>query len=93
MSMHKRGIPLSHLQKGKTGRIIYIHGGHHGGPHMGHHGGHGLRRRLNVLGIREGQLIRVDSKQPLMGPLTISIGTHQMTMCRGMAHKIIVEEL
>ena len=87
--MHDRGIPLAHLKKGKTGRIIYIHGGRHGG----HYGKHGFQRRLNVLGIREGQIVRVDSKQPLMGPLTISIGNSQMTMGRGMAHKIIVEEL
>ena len=91
--MRKRGIPLAHIQKGKTGRIIYIHGGHHGGPRGGHHGRHGLRRRLNVLGIREGQIVRVDSKQPLMGPITISVGNCQMTMGRGMANKIIVEEL
>lgn len=87
--MHDRGIPLAHLEKGKTARIIYIHGGRHGG----HHGGHGLRRRLNVLGIREGQIVRVVSKQPLMGPITISVGHSQMTLGRGMAHKIIVEEL
>jgi len=87
--MHDRGIPLAHLKKGKSGKIIHIHSGHH----EGHHGRHGLNRRLNVLGIREGQIVRVDSKQPLMGPLTISIGNSQMTMGRGMAHKIIVEEL
>ena len=87
--MHDRGISLAHLKKGKSGKIIYIHSIHH----EGHHGRHGLNRRLNVLGIREGQIVRVDSKQPLMGPLTISIGNSQMTMGRGMAHKIIVEEL
>ena len=87
--MYDRGIPLAHLKKGKSGKIIHIHSGHYGG----HHGRHGLNRRLNVLGIREGQIVRVDSKQPLMGPLTISIGNSQMTMGRGMAHKIIVEEL
>ena len=91
--MHDRGIPLAHLKKGKTGRIIDIHSGHHGGHHMEHHGMHGLQRRLNVLGIREGQIVRVDSKQPLMGPLTISIGNSQLTLGRGIAHKIIVEEI
>jgi len=91
--MHKRGIPLTHLKKGKTGRIIYIHGGHHGGPHGRHHGAHGFQRRFHVLGIRVGQIIRVDSKQPLMGPITISVGNSQMTIGRGIAHKIIVEEL
>ena len=96
--MHEQGIPLAHLKKGKAGRIIYIHdghhGGHHGGHHMGHHGGvHGLRKRLNVLGIREGQIVRICSKQPFMGPITISVGNCQMTLGRGMAHKIIVEEI
>ena len=91
--MHDRGIPLAHLKKGRIGRIIDIHSGHHGGHHMEHHGMHGLQRRLNVLGIREGQIVRVDSKQPLMGPLTISIGNSQLTLGRGIAHKIIVEEI
>ena len=87
--MYKTGLPLAHLKKGKTGRIVSIQIGHH----IGHHGGIGYKKRLNVLGIREGQLIRMDSKQPLMGPITISIGNSQITLGRGMAHKIIVEEL
>ena len=87
--MYKKRIPLAYLNKGNTGIIVNIHGGHHGG----HHGAHGLKGRLNVLGIREGQIVRVISKQPLMGPLTISVGNNQMTIGRGMAHKIIVEEL
>ena len=92
--MNERGIPLAHLKKGKTGRIIYIYGGGHRGPHGGHHGGHhGFNRRMCVLGIREGQIVKVDSKQPFMGPITITIGNCQMTIGRGMAHKIIVEEL
>jgi len=33
------------------------------------------------------------SKQPMMGPLTFSIANCQMTIGRGMAHKIIVEGL
>ena len=91
--MHKKGIPLVHLQKGKKGKIIYIHGGRHGGSNFGHHGHYGFRNRLNVLGIREGQILKVDSKQPFMGPITISVGNCQMTLGRGMAHKIIVEEI
>ena len=79
--MHKKTLPLVHLKKGDTGKIINMQGGR------------GFQRRLNVLGIREGQLVRILSKQPLMGPLTISVGNIQMTIGRGMAHKIIVEEL
>jgi ferrous iron transport protein A len=91
--MDNNGMPLAHLKRGKTGRIIQIHRGGHGGHHGGYHGQHGFHKRLNVLGIREGQIVRVISKQPLMGPLTISVGNCQMTLGRGMAHKIIVEEL
>ncbi len=99
--MHEKGIPLAHLQKEKTARIIHIYegppGGRHGRPHRGHYGRHHaescFHRRLDALGIREGQIVRIISKQPLMGPLTISIGNTQMTIGRGMAHKIIVEEL
>jgi Fe2+ transport system protein FeoA len=87
--MNDNVIPLALLKKGKTGRIINIYRGHHGG----YHGGHGFHKRLNVLGIREGQLVRVVSKQPWMGPLTISVGNCQMTIGRGIAHKILVEEL
>jgi len=91
--MHGKNISLANLKEGKTGKIISIHGGYHGGFHGGQHGFHGLKRKLNVLGIREGQIVRVDSKQPLMGPITITVGNSQMTIGRGMAHKIFVEEL
>jgi len=73
--------PLALLSKNQKGRIISVHGGL------------GFRRRLNVLGIREGQIVKVVSKQPLRGPLTIAVNGCQMTMGRGMAHKILVEEV
>jgi ferrous iron transport protein A len=43
------------------------------------------------MGIREGQTITIVSKQPFRGPVTISVGSCQMTMGRGMAQKIIVD--
>ena len=79
--MDKSRIPLAQLNNGEIGRIIQILGGH------------GLRRRLNTLGVREEQIIKVISKQPLRGPLTIAIGNCQMTIGRGMAYKIIVEAI
>jgi len=54
-------------------------------------GGHGFQRKLRVMGIREKQAIEVVSKQPFRGPLTIAIGSCQMTLGRGMAQKILVE--
>ena len=79
--MIKKTVPLSYLTRNHTAKITSIHGGH------------GFRRRLQVLGIREGQNVKVLSKQPLRGPITISVGNCQMTLGRGMAHKIMVEEL
>jgi ferrous iron transport protein A len=69
---------LLHLPNGKKATII------------GLEGGHGFQRKLRTMGIREGQTITIVSKQPFRGPLTISIGSCQMTMGRGMAQKIIV---
>ena len=79
--MEKQPIPLTYLSYHKKARIITIDGGH------------GFRRKLHVLGIREGQLVTIVSKQPLRGPLTIAVGKSQMTLGRGMASKILVEEL
>jgi ferrous iron transport protein A len=69
---------LLHLPNGKKGKII------------GLEGGHGFQRKLRTMGIREGQTISIVSKQPFRGPLTISMGSCQMTIGRGMAQKILV---
>ena len=57
--MDKQSISLSYLPNGKKARIISIHGGH------------GFQRKLRVMGVREGQEIKIVSKQPFRGPLTI----------------------
>jgi ferrous iron transport protein A len=55
------------------------------------HGGHGFLRKLHIMGIKEGQTIKVVSKQPFRGPLTIQVCGSQMTIGRGMAQRILVE--
>jgi len=77
--MDKKIIPLSHLHHNNKARIISVQGGR------------GLQRKLQVMGIREGQEIKIISKQPFRGPLTIQVCGSQMTLGRGMAHKIQVE--
>ena len=54
-------------------------------------GGHGIQRKLHVMGIREGQEIKICSKQPFKGPITIGVCGSQITLGRGMAQKIQVE--
>ena len=72
---------LVHLPKKRKARIVSIHGGHHFG------------RRMCVMNLRVGQIVEVVSKQPFRGPLTIAVGNCKMTIGRGMAHKIYVEEI
>ena len=79
--MQTRTIDLAHLPKKKRAIIISIHGGHH------------FCRRMCVMGLRKGQIVEIISRQPLRGPLTLSVGNCKMTIGRGMASKILVEEI
>ena len=79
--MNNKIKPLAQLTRNQTAKITDINGGY------------GFRKRLQVLGIHKGITVKVLSKQPLRGPLTICVGNCQMTLGRGMAHKIMVEEL
>ena len=78
-NMSKKTIPLLHLPYDEGAKIIRLDGGR------------GLQNKLRVMGIREGETIRVVSKQPLRGPITIAVDGCQVTLGRGMARKIIVE--
>ena len=72
-------LPLAHLSHNKLAKIIKIEGGH------------GAQNKLRVVGIREGKQIRIVSKQPLFGPITVAVSGNQITLGRGIAHKVIVE--
>ncbi|HDM67180.1 MAG TPA: ferrous iron transport protein A [Thermoplasmatales archaeon] len=73
------GIPLTELPEQQRARIIAIHGGR------------GFQHRLHVMGIMEGRIVTIVSKQPFRGPITIRVNGTHMTLGRGMARKIIVE--
>ena len=79
--MKKEPVRLTELRPNAKAKII------------GLEGGAGFQRRLRVLGIKEGQIINILSRQPLRGPITISAGNTHVTIGRGMSYKIIVEEL
>jgi len=72
-------IPLSKLNSNTQGRIVNISGGHM------------FQQRLRSMGIRNGNIIKVKTRQPFRGPVTIEVCGTQMTIGRGMAHKIQVE--
>ena len=77
--METQGIPLSDISVGHRVRIIHIAGGI------------GFQHRLHVMGIIEGKIITIVTKQPFRGPITIRVNGTNMTLGRGMAQKILVE--
>ena len=77
--MDESVIPLSNLNEKKKGKIVEITGGHH------------VKRRLHVMGIHTGKTIKMKTKQPFCGPLTIEVCGTQMTIGRGIASKIQVK--
>jgi ferrous iron transport protein A len=80
-SMTNTNGPLTNLPYNREARIIKFTGGHR------------LHHKLRVMGIREGRIIKIISKQPLQGPLTIAVNGNQVTLGRGMSEKIIVEKI
>ena len=72
-------IPLTMVPHAKEVRIVEIRGGH------------GFQRKMRVLGLREGKIVKVVTKQPLHGPITIDMGGSQVTVGMGMAKRILVE--
>ena len=79
--MDEKIKPLINLPQKKKAKIVSVQGGMQ------------FTRRMCAMGLIEGQIIEIISKQPFRGPLTISIGNCKMTIGRGMAYKIYVEEL
>ncbi|MGC9516324.1 MAG: FeoA family protein [Methanomicrobiales archaeon] len=56
-------------------------------------GGFGLKNRFKSLNIREGKEIQVISSGPFRGPLVLNIDGCKVAVGRGMAAKILVEEV
>jgi ferrous iron transport protein A len=50
-----------------------------------------LKAQIAGMGIREGQEIEMMTKQPIKGPLTITIGRANTSLGIGLAGQIIVE--
>ena len=74
-------ISLAGLQEGRKAKIVGIKGGY------------GFVRNLRARGIREGKIVEIVAKHPLGGPIVIAINGRETTLGRGMAEKIIVEEI
>ena len=53
-------------------------------------GGCGFQHRVRSVGLKEGKLLRVVAKHHFAGPVVVEIERRQITIGRGMAHKIAV---
>ena len=70
---------MARMRSSQKGKIVRISGGH------------GLTRRLEVLGIRQGEEIKKISDQWMRGPVLLQHGHSQVALGFGMASKVLVE--
>jgi ferrous iron transport protein A len=56
-------------------------------------GGHGVRQRLNQMGIHPGDIITILRFGALRGPILVEVHGSQVALGRGIASRIIVEEV
>ena len=77
--LDRKQITLTRMQRGQSGIMIQIQGGH------------GLVNRLSALGIIPGKRITKISSMLMRGPVTIEVDRVRVAIGFGMANKIIVE--
>ena len=79
--MQDREVRLLELGRGKTAVIKQIEGGY------------GFQRRLTSLGVRVGKTVRKVGSAPLKGPVVVEVDRIKVAIGRGIAIKILIEEL
>jgi len=72
-------MSLIELGRGQNAKIVGIAGGM------------GLARRLDTMGLRIGKSLVKVSQLPWRGPVTVKVGSTQLSLGHGMAAKLIVE--
>ncbi len=56
-------------------------------------GGWGVRQRLGCLGIHPGDMLTIKKSAIMQGPILIKIHGNQVALGRGIASRILVEEV
>ena len=75
----KKQLTLTKMQRGQSGRVLQIQGGH------------GMVNRLSALGIMPGKKITKISSMLMRGPVTIEVDRVQVAIGFGMAKRITIE--
>ena len=68
----------------KSGNIVKV---------VGYEGGKGLQQKLRQLGLSPGDCARVIRQAPFGGPFLIDVRGRSIALGRGVAAKILVEEI
>jgi ferrous iron transport protein A len=74
-------MTLIQVENGKTVRLVEFQGGR------------GVNQKLTQLGISPGEQARVLRRAPLGGPVLVEVGGRSIALGRGVASKVIVEEV
>ncbi|NMC27273.1 MAG: ferrous iron transport protein A [Syntrophomonadaceae bacterium] len=77
----KKELTLNQIEPGQKVKIVGITGGW---------GGHG---RLAGLGFRPGLIVEMVAVHPFRGPVVVRVDNTQIAIGRGLARKVIVEEM
>ncbi|MBX5328682.1 MAG: FeoA family protein [Candidatus Bathyarchaeota archaeon] len=79
VTAHKEAFSLTCLEEGKSGVIVYAHGGY------------GLVRRLAEMGLTPGVEVKLIRKCPFRGPLEIEVRGTALALGYGVASKVFVK--
>lgn len=74
-------ITLLDIDSGKEATIVSLKGGME------------FQRKIHGLNIREGKRVKKIVSQPLEGPIILEIDGRKVALGRGMAEKIIVDDI
>jgi ferrous iron transport protein A len=71
---------LTQLKAGSRGLVVSLEGGH------------GMKKRLESLGIRPGVHVTKVSNQFMRGPVIVRIGNTQVAIGFGMARRVMIDD-
>ena len=74
-----RLIPVTEMKVGGSAHVVKLDGGDE------------FKKKLRVIGIREGKTILLITQHPLGGPIVVQIDGRKTTLGRRMARRILVE--
>ena len=72
-------IPVTKLKNDNRGQIVKLEGGEE------------FKKKLRVIGIREGKNVLLVTKHPLGGPVVLEVDGRKTTLGKRMAQRILVE--